>query len=431
MRRPRAGPIALAVLVPVYVALAALPAAPDSRLVPATVGGSPDWLLGPLRAFGIEAAAGPSAGLAFYAGLWLALGAYAVVVTRAREVSPRVAIAVPAALVVLFGLAPPLLSQDAFSYLAYARIGAVHGLDPYVGSPASIPGDAVFPFAGSKDAASVYGPPFTLASYGLAGASLPAAFWSLKALAAACVLWALALVWRAAARSGLDPRAPALLLGLNPALLVHVVGAAHNEALTMLGLAAALLAYVGGRPATGTAVATAATAIKASAALPVAFLVAGARRWGRAGAAAPAAAAVALGVVAVGVVGFGAEAFGWLDGVRANQARTSSFSLPYKTAELLGAILPGDRFDFAASVRVAYALAFAGVAAWLLWRTWRGADAIAMAGWATLALVLCSAWLVPWYVAWLLPLAALAGSRRLVVATVALTAWTLAIATPF
>jgi hypothetical protein len=147
--------------------------------------------------------------------------------------------------------------------------------------------------------------------------------------------------------------------------------------------------------------------------------------------AALAAAAVALAVVAVGVVGFGADAFGWLDAVRANQARTSSFSLPYKTAELLGAILPGGRVDFAAAVRFAYAAAFAGIAAWLLWRSWRGADAIAMAGWATLALLLCSAWLVPWYVAWLLPLAALSGSRRLAAATVALTAWTLAIAIPF
>ena len=42
---------------------------------------------------------------------------------------------------------------------------------------------------------------------------------------------------------------------------------------------------------------------------------------------------------------------------------------------------------------------------WLLVRTRRGADAVAMAGWATLALLLATAWLVPWYIAWLLPLA--------------------------
>ena len=36
-----------------------------------------------------------------------------------------------------------------------------------------------------------------------------------------------------------------------------------------------------------------------------------------------------------------------------------------------------------------------------------------MAGWATLAILLASAWLVPWYLLWLLPLVALAADRRL------------------
>ena len=38
-------------------------------------GRSPDWLLGPLRVFGLEGADGPLAGPLFYAGLWVALGA--------------------------------------------------------------------------------------------------------------------------------------------------------------------------------------------------------------------------------------------------------------------------------------------------------------------------------------------------------------------
>jgi hypothetical protein len=53
-----------------------------------------------------------------------------------------------------------------------------------------------------------------------------------------------------------------------------------------------------------------------------------------------------------------------------------------------------------------------------------------MAGWATLAILVASAWLVPWYVLWLLPLAALAADRRLRWATVALCAWMLPIAIP-
>jgi hypothetical protein len=68
---------------------------------------------------------------------------------------------------------------------------------------------------------------------------------------------------------------------------------------------------------------------------------------------------------------------------------------------------------------------------WLLWRTWRGLieplDAI---GWTTFAVLIASAWLVPWYILWLLPFAALSRDRRLQLATLALCAWMLAIAVP-
>ena len=93
-------------------------------------------------------------------------------------------------------------------------------------------------------------------------------------------------------------------------------------------------------------------------------------------------------------------------------------------------MLPGDRFDYRDAVRAAYGLAFAGIALWLWARTWRGADPIRMAGWTTLALLIASAWLVPWYALWLLPLAALAADRRLQIATAALCAWMLVIAVP-
>jgi hypothetical protein len=92
--------------------------------------------------------------------------------------------------------------------------------------------------------------------------------------------------------------------------------------------------------------------------------------------------------------------------------------------------LPGDRLDYRDAVRAAYALAFAAVAVSLLAKTWRGADPIRMAGWAAFALLVASAWLVPWYTLWLLPLAALAADRRLEFATAGLCAWMLVIAVP-
>jgi hypothetical protein len=42
-----------------------------------------------------------------------------------------------------------------------------------------------------------------------------------------------------------------------------------------------------------------------------------------------------------------------------------------------------------------------------------------------------SAWLMPWYVTWVLPLAALGRDRRLVAATLALCAYLVVMRTPF
>jgi hypothetical protein len=54
---------------------------------------------------------------------------------------------------------------------------------------------------------------------------------------------------------------------------------------------------------------------------------------------------------------------------------------------------------------------------------WRRRDWLTGAGWATLALICSLAWLVPWYIVWLLPLAALGTSIRLRRATMVLMAF--------
>lgn len=415
------GRVALAGLCIVYVLIAALPAAPGSRVVLATAGGSPDWLLGPLRPFGLSGASGPSAGPLLYAGLWLALLLYAVVVWRASDVSRRTAVYAIAGLHLLFLLAPPLLSQDVFSYIAYARLGVEHGLSPYTHAPIDIPRDAAFGFAGSKDAVSVYGPAFTLLTYPLSPLGVAGAFWVLKVVAALASLGVVALVWRTAERLGRDPVAPALLVGLSPLVLVHVVSAAHNEALVVLLTMAGVYAWVGVRPAAAGAWSTLAAGVKASAGLVVPYLVLAARPRPRVRRALLGVAAAALLLLVAGLIGFGTGVFDSLGLLSSNQGRSSRLSLPYKVSEVVG-----NR----SAVRALFGLAFAGVAAWTLWRTWRGADPIRMAAWATLAILLASAWLVPWYLLWLLPLVALAFDRRLTIATVALSGWVLAIGVP-
>jgi len=44
---------------------------------------------------------------------------------------------------------------------------------------------------------------------------------------------------------------------------------------------------------------------------------------------------------------------------------------------------------------------------------WRRRDAIGASGWASVALLFTLSWVLPWYVLWALPLAALSRSRRL------------------
>src|SRR5439155_23015422 len=51
---------------------------------------------------------------------------------------------------------------------------------------------------------------------------------------------------------------------------------------------------------------------------------------------------------------------------------------------------------------------------------WRREESLSAAGWASVALLVTLSWVLPWYVLWVLPLAALSRSRRLRAATVAL-----------
>jgi glycosyl transferase family 87 len=432
--RARAAPAALALLLLTYAALAVLWAEPGSNVVLATAGGSPDWLLGPFRALGAGFADGGLSGPLFYVGLWVALALYCGVLAGAGGLAPRTVILAIVAAHVLFALAPPLLSQDVFSYVAYARLDVVHDLNPYLHSPSDVPADPVFPFAGSKDFTTLYGPLFTVLTLPLAKTSIPVAFWTLKAVAALASLGVVALVWWCAQRLGRDPRLPALAVGLNPLVLVHVVGGAHNDALTVLlwmGGVAALIAARPPREAVAGALTTAAGAVKASAGVVAPFMLIGARRrW----ALLAGAAVAALAVAAVAVVAFGDGALESLGVLSDNQDRTSRWSLPQRAADALASLTGGSAGAIVDYTRAVFGALFVVALALLLRAAWRRRDEVAgwvaPAGWATLGLLAASAWLVPWYAIWLMPLAALSTDRRLLVASVVFCAYMMVIAIP-
>jgi hypothetical protein len=422
---------ALGALVAVYLALAVLFAAEGSRVVLATAGGSPGWLLGPFRGLGAGFADGKLAGPLFYVGLWLAMLAYVAVLALARSLGARLAIGTIVGLNLLFLLAPPLLSQDVFSYLAYARLDVLHHLNPYTHSPDAVPGDAVFGYAGSKDATSAYGPLFTLGTLPLAKIGVPGAFWVLKVVSAAAVLGIVALAWACAGRLGGDPVFAAVAVGLNPLVLVHVVAGAHNDALVMVLVMGGVLAVLSAHAARGGALAAGGAAVKASGAIAAPFMLIGARERGRflLGAAATVAA-----VAAAALAAFGWKALQAFVLIGQNQERTTHWSVPQKLADGIGSLTGGDPGSIVHFTRAALVAALAIVVAYLLWHAWRERDDprawVLAAGWATLAVLVATAWLVPWYAIWVVPLAAVARSRALMAATVMLCAYMLVIAVP-
>jgi len=343
-----------------------------------------------------------------------------------RAVGALILVAVPA-----FACAPVLLSHDAFSYVDYARLGVRHGLDPYVAAPDAAPADPAFAHVTWTETPSAYGPLFTLATYPLAWLPIWLAVAVLKAVAAASVLGLAWIVARLAAWRGVDPAQAAAFVALNPLVLVHVVGGAHNDGLAMLLATAGVAALVVRREAGAGASLVASAAIKSSALFVAPFaLLATARDSMSMGrklkrglsfrpidgfllGALGAALAIGLG----GYLAFGAH---WLHAfglAGENQGRTSHLSIPVTFARLSGV----DE----AAVRVA-ALAIFGVAVvWLLVRTWRGADWIRAAAWAGTGLLLATSWLLPWYLIWPLPLVAVARDRLLACVLLALTAYQL------
>jgi hypothetical protein len=375
-----------------------------SQYVPGRSGGWPGWMAGPLEGLHMSIGAG-----SFQAWTLIMCASYLIVLLAVRTLPMGALVSAILAAHAILLLGPPLISQDVFGYMGFARLGALHGLDPYTHVAAQAPNDEVLPFVGWPFKHSPYGPLFTLVSYATAPLGLAGALWAFKALAVASSLGAVALVGRAAGRLGHSRRFAIAFVGLNPVLLVLAVGGAHNDTLILLTLAASLALTAGASPRMRAAAATlvAGVGIKVTAGLVLPFLVLSSPRT-RERLRALAGAAIGLALLAaVGLIGFGAHALGFLGAVGEQQQLVAVHSVPAETARLVG--LSGTPTWW----RNVFAALFAAVLALALWRTARGADWRVAAGWSTLALLLSTAWLLPWYAIWALPLAAVSGDRRL------------------
>jgi alpha-1,6-mannosyltransferase len=376
--------------------------------------------------------------------MWAGFAAYLAVLVTAPRLGKRLVWGLILVLVTGFALAPVLLSHDVYSYVDYARLGARHGLDPYVHPPLAAPSDPAFARVTWPDTTSAYGPLFTLATYPLAWLPVGTAVAVLKALAALSVLGTAVLVARIAAWRGVEPLRAAAFVALNPLVLVHVVGGAHNDGLMMLLATLAVAATLGGRELSGGVALVGAASIKVSAVflVPFALLATGRNvapppptgltvqpvgsdrpigRWGWTDR--PVVRLLLGGIlatVAIGVAAYLAFQWEWLDALdvaRENQNRTSHLSLPTTFARISG--LPPH------TCRTAALVLLVAVLAYLLFRTWRGGDWVRTAAWAALAVLLTTSWLLPWYLLWPLPLVAISRDRTLQLLTLCLTAYQL------
>lgn len=345
--------------------------------------------------------------------------------------APRLGLRLVGALIVVFvvafACAPVLLSHDAFSYVDYARLGVRHGLDPYTHAPEAAPADPAFAHVTWQETPSAYGPLFTLATYPLAWLPVGAAVAVLKAAAAISVLGLAWVVSRLAVWRGVDPARAAAFVALNPLVLVHVVGGAHNDGLAVLLATVAVAALLVGRDYSAGASLVASAAVKSSTLFVAPFAFLTTLRDSRAPlkltGVCPPCRLIAGAVMAALAIGVGAYlAFGWewlhafgLAGE--NQGRTSHMSIPVTVARLTG-------IDEGA-MRVAALAIFGAAIVWLLLWTWRGGDWVRAAAWAGSGLLLATSWLLPWYLVWPLPLAAVARDRLLALLLLALTAYQL------
>ncbi len=398
----------------------------------------PHWLAGPLGGLWPGFTRSPRATkLLLTVALVTMYVAYVVGLRYLPLLRARWTIATIVAVHAILLLSPPLSLTDVFNYINYGRMGMLHGLDPYTTIPALGPhGDPSYSLSNWHQLLTPYGPLFTLITYAVVPLGIAGSLWTFKGLLMVLSLATILLVWRCArllGRSGRDSIRAIVLVGLNPLILVWGLGGDHNDFFMMFCITLAFYLLLRARapgispgvgvaseavpagpsgwlwplaPAElGTGVALAAAiALKASAAVLVPVILAGLFRAPRR------LAQVALGLLGGGIVlgVCSVVAFGMhLPDLGAQGRLVIPMGLPNLLGLLLG---QGGETE---TMRGLLSLVLVGAVAGCCAMAWRRRDALTASGWATMALLLTLSWVLPWYVLWVLPLAALSSSRAL------------------
>jgi alpha-1,6-mannosyltransferase len=350
---------------------------------------------------------------------------------------------------VIFMLSPPGQLTDIFNYINYARMDVVHGLNPYTTIPALAPStDPTYLLSNWHGLLSPYGPLFTLFTLAIVPLGVAGAYWAIKLALVVLSLGIIWLVWHCAELLGRKPLTAALFVGLNPIVLVWGLGGDHNDFFMVFAIVLAVylllraesarvglrargvdaaehtrttamaifrraFAWLDGTPrplpigepgpwlevGAGSALA-AAVAIKASAAILVPVMIFGAPRRAR----------FAIGVL-LGLLVFGAAtvaAFGFnLPDLAQQDGLVVQGGIPNVLGYILGS--GGETTGLHSVLTEVLVVSVVGATLWAM-RTRRW---ITASGFAIVALLVTLSWMLPSYVLWLLPFAALARRRWL------------------
>lgn len=331
----------------------------------------------------------------------------------------------------LFVFIPPLLSRDIYSYAFGGRSITVYHANPYLLKPVSHPNDVLYPLIGWRHQPSVYGPIFNYLSFivcKVAGNNIAANVLGFKVLAFLFYAASLPLVYALARR--VSPGRENLALAIaawNPLLLLHILGAGHNDPLmfffVLLGLYLCRLDY----PVWGLVSVVLAVMVKATAALALlpylVFFLRGARgklvtRVLEAGAA-----VIVLPVLLYLPFWKGFRIF---DATRRLSGMVSYSSVPTLAKDVLRRILSGLGIAKASATSLSNTLVhlfflalLAAIVLALLWKVRDYRTMVLSTGGILLALFLTSGYILPWYLGLGLMVCAISGWNATTGSTVA------------
>jgi hypothetical protein len=409
----------------------------------------PHWMAGPLGGL-LPGLTGNNTTLKylFSGGVVLMYVSYVLALVYVPRLRARWAIAAVIAVHAIFFLAPPLALTDIFNYINYGRMEVMHNLNPYTSIPILEPhNDPSYDLSNWHQLLSPYGPLFTLLTFAVVPLGVAASFWVLKGLLAFFSLGTLFLVWKCARLLGRDPVAAVVLVGLNPIVLVWGLGGDHNDFLMAFfivlgfylllrtrdrlgtrgseqaadaadeqprtGVRGWLLPLSAPEIGAGAAFITAA-AIKASGGVLIPIVLASLVRAPRRllqvviGMACAAAATAVVSLIAFGL---------HIPDLSTQSRLVTNVSVPNLIGLALGRGGETESLHLLLSAALLVGVALCCVQAW------RRRGPITASGWAGVALLVTLSWVLPWYVLWVLPMAALSSSRRLRVAALVLGAY--------